>query len=263
MTGKYHLQRGTSHYVCQCGGHQISPKKGTIFEKSDTDLVKWFYAIFLMAQSRNGVAAKEIERQCGVTYKTAWRMAKQIRLLMQEESSLLSGEVEADETMIGGRRKGKPGRGASGKTIVFGMVERERKQISTRVVSNAKVRTLLPHVRDNIARGTKFISDEFRSYKTIARMLQLEHSTVQHGDKEYARPDGTHTNTIEGFWSQLKRSLDGTHHVVSPKYLPLYLSEFQFRYNHGQNASSHLFDVLLSRVTLPHVRATRRIAAYR
>jgi transposase len=110
--GKYHLQTGTSHYVCQCGGSQISPKKGTIFEKSDTDLVKWFHAIFLMSQSRNGVAAKEIERQCRVTYKTAWRMAHQIRRLMQEDPDLLWGEVEADETFVGGKRRGRRGRGA-------------------------------------------------------------------------------------------------------------------------------------------------------
>ena len=263
-TEKYHHQKNTSHFVCQCGGHQISPKKGTIFEKSETDLVKWFYAIFLMSQSRNGVAAKEIERQCGVTYKTAWRMAKQIRLLMQDAPGLLSGEVEADETMIGGRRKGKPGRGAAGKTIVFGTVERDRKRVNAHVVPNARVKTLLPHIRDNIAKGARFITDEFGSYKHIARVLDMEHRTVVHSNEEWAKDDGTHTNTIEGFWSQLKRSLDGTHHVISPKYLSLYLSEFQFRYNYGGNdASSHLFDVLLSRVGLPHVQASRRIAAYR
>lgn len=142
-SGKYHLQKGTSHFACQCGGHQISPKKGTIFEKSDTDLVKWFYAIFLMSQSRNGVAAKEIERQCGVTYKTAWRMVMQIRLLMHEDPGLFSGDVEADETLIGRRRKGKRGRGASGKTVVFGTVERRRKRVHAKVVANARVKTLL------------------------------------------------------------------------------------------------------------------------
>ena len=89
--GKYHLQDGTSHYVCQCGGSQISPKARTIFEKSDTDLVKWFFAIFLMSQARNGVAAKEIERACTVTYKTAWRMLNKIRteLMAQDDEPLV------------------------------------------------------------------------------------------------------------------------------------------------------------------------------
>lgn len=260
--GRYHLQRGTSHYVCQCGKHQISPKKGTIFEKSDTDLVKWFHAIFLMAQSRNGVAATEIKRYCGVTYKTAWRMAHQIRKLMLDDPALLAGQVEADETAVGGRRHGKRGRGAAGKTIVFGMVERKGK-VKTAIVPNVKAQTLLPHLEDNVAKGTHLITDELWSYKRIARLLGSPHHTVDHGNKEYAKADGTHTNTIEGFWSQLKRSLDGTHHVVSPKYLPLYVSEFQFRYNFGRDVSVHLFDFLLSRVGLPHVAAVRRIAAYR
>src|SRR5262249_15283753 len=92
--GTYHLQKGTSRFVCQCGGHQISPKAGTIFEKSDTDLTKWFYAIFLFSQSGSGVAAKELERTLGVTYKTAWRMAQQIRCLMEEDPVPLQGEVE-------------------------------------------------------------------------------------------------------------------------------------------------------------------------
>lgn len=260
--GKYHLQDGTSHYVCQCGGHQISPKAGTIFEKSDTDLVKWFFAIFLMSQSRNGVAAKEIERACEVTYKTAWRMAKQIRLLMQEDPALLSGEVEADETMVGGRRRGKRGRGAAGKTIVFGTLQRKGRLNAT-IVPNVKARTLAPHLVDNIAKGTDLITDELRSYKKIATLLETNHRTVQHGRKQYAKPDGTHTNTIEGFWSQMKRSIDGTHHVVSPKYLPLYVSQFQFAYNHGHSEFLHLFELLISRVGLPHVLAVQRIGSYR
>ncbi len=261
--GKYHLQAGTSHFVCSCGGHQISPKAGTIFEKSDTDLVKWFHAIFLMAQSRNGVAAKELERQIGVTYKTAWRMQGQIRLLMQDSPALLSGEVEADETVIGGRKRGgKRGRVAPGKSIVFGTVERKGK-VHTSVVPSVRVASLMSHINDNVAKGVDLITDELSVYKTVARFIDARHRKVRHNDREYGKPDGTHTNTIEGFWSQLKRSLDGTYHVVSPKYLPSYLSEFQFRYNHARSSDEHLFSFLLSRVALPHVLATQRIAAYR
>lgn len=246
--GNYHRQKNTAHYVCSCGGHQISPKAGTIFEKSDTDLVKWYFAIFLMSQSRNGVAAKELERSIGVTYKTAWRMQKQIRLLMTDDPVLQQGEVEADETWIGGRRERK--HKMENKTIVFGSVERKGK-VNTMIVPDASEASLYPHIRDNVAKGSRLMTDEWRAYKSITNMYDLEHSTVKHSAREWKRGN-THTNTIEGFWSQLKRSIDGTYHVVSPKYLPFYLAEFQFRWNHGRSSSEHLFSFLLSRVGLPH-----------
>lgn len=257
--GHYHRQKNTSRYVCSCGKHQISPKAGTIFEKSDTDLVKWYFAIFLMSQSRNGVAAKELERQVGVTYKTAWRMQKQIRLLMQDDAGLLSGDVEADETWIGGKRKRKEYR--ENKTIVFGAVQRKGK-VATRIIPATTEQTLLESVRDNVAKGSNLMTDEYRAYKTIAILEDHSHSTVTHSKNQWRHGD-THTNTIEGFWSQLKRSIDGTYHVVSPKYLPSYLSEFQFRYNHARSSGEHLFSFLLSRVGLPHVVAVQRIGACR
>lgn len=257
--GHYHRQKNTSRYVCSCGKHQISPKAGTIFEKSDTDLVKWYFAIFLMSQSRNGVAAKELERQVGVTYKTAWRMQKQIRLLMQDDAGLLSGDVEAGETWIGGKRKRKEYR--ENKTIVFGAVQRKGK-VATRIIPATTEQTLLESVRDNVAKGSNLMTDEYRAYKTIAILEDHSHSTVTHSKNQWRHGD-THTNTIEGFWSQLKRSIDGTYHVVSPKYLPSYLSEFQFRYNHARSSGEHLFSFLLSRVGLPHVVAVQRIGACR
>ncbi len=236
-------------------------KKGTIFEKSSTDLAKWFWAMFLMSQSRNGVAALELKRQIGVgSYQTALRMQKQLRSMMQEAPEFLFGEVEADETMIGGRRKGPRGRGAKGKAIVFGQVQRKGK-LNAAVVPNVKAETLLPHFADTIARGTKLMTDELASYRKIATFLEIDHDTVCHGSKQYVKGT-THTNTIEGFWSQLKRSIDGTHHVVSPKYLPLYVSEFQWRYN-ARHAPTPLFDLLLSRVALLPALAASRIGACR
>lgn len=255
--GRYHLQKDTSHFVCQCGGSQISPKAGTIFEKSDTDLVKWYFAIFLMSQSRNGVSAKELERAVGVTYKTAWRMQKQIRLLMQEDPSLQSGEVEADETWIGGKRKRQGYK--DNKTIVFGSVQRKGK-VNTRIIKDATEQTLLESVRDNVAKGSELMTDNWKAYKGVAIMAGHKHKTVNHSANQW-RKGNAHTNTIEGFWSQLKRSIDGTYHVISPKYLPLYLSEFQFRYNYARASGEHLFSFLLSRVALPHVVAVQRIGA--
>lgn len=256
--GNYYRVSKRAKYICACGKHEISPKAGTIFEKSATDLVKWFFAIYLFAQSRNGVAAKEIERACDVTYKTAWRMAKEIRKTMYDLPSLQDGDVEADETLVGGRRHGKRGRGAEGKTIVFGTLQREG-VLNTHVVENVKAATLLPHFTDHVAKGTRLITDELKSYRKIARIMGVEHKTVQHGAKEYAKPDGTHTNSIEGFWSQLKRSIHGTFHVVSPKYLSSYVSEFAWRYNHREHPVP-MFDLLLGRVSLPHVAASQRIA---
>lgn len=107
----------------------------------------------------------------------------------------------------------------------------------------------MPHFMNNIAKGTKLMTDELRSYKKIAKLLDMEHDTVTHGAFQFAKENGTHTNTIEGFWSQLKRSLDGTHHVISPKMLHAYVSEFQWRYNNRKSVT-HLFDLLLSRVSL-------------
>jgi transposase-like protein len=253
---KYHKRGKRPTFICQCGKHEISPKNGTIFQKSSTNLTKWFYAMFLMSQSRNGVAALELKRHIGVgSYQTALRMQKQLRTMMQEAPEFLFGEVEADETMVGGRRKGKRGRGAAGKTVVFGQLQRQGK-LNTAIVPNVKAATLLPYFEDNIAKGTKLMTDELRSYKKIAKFLDIEHGTVQHGVGQYVKGD-IHTNTIEGFWSQLKRSLDGTHHVVSPRYLHLYVSEFQWRYN-AKNSPTHLFHLLLSRVAmLPEIAASR------
>lgn len=173
----------------------------------------------------------------------------------------MSGEVEADETMVGGKRKGRRGRGAAGKTVVFGKLERGSKRVSAAIVPNVKAATLLPHFTDSVAKGTKLITDELKSYRKIARIEGMEHDTVNHGAGEYAR-GMTHTNTIENFWGQLKRSLDGTHHVISPKWLHLYVSEFAFRYNH-RLVPVPMFDLLLSRVSYMTTQVGRRIGAYR
>lgn len=243
---KFYKHPTRACYTCAKGCTHLFPKEGTIFDHSSTDLVKWFFAIFLMSQSRNGVSAKELERALGVTYKCAYRIGHQIRKLMKDNAFTLFGEVEADETAVGGKRHGKRGRGAEGKTIVFGQLQREGK-INTAIVPNVKAVTLMPHFMNNIAKGTRLMTDELKSYKKIAKMLNMEHDTVTHGIGQYAKGT-THTNAIEGFWSQLKRSLDGTHHVISPKMLHAYVSEFQWRYNNRKSVT-HLFDLLLSRAS--------------
>lgn len=223
---KWHPVKGRKVFVCsECDKH-ISPLADTIFRKSETSLWNWFYVIFQFSTSKNGVSAKKIERDLGVTYKTAWRMCKQVRLLMQQDKEQLTGEVEADETYIGGPRK--LAHKFDNKSVVFGMVERDGRAMTTHVKSSG-VRVLVPAIKEGVALSAQIYSDEYRSYKSLPKH-GYTHTTVNHSALEYVRGNA-HTNTIEGFWSQLKRSIDGTYHAVSPKYLQSYLNEFTFRYN--------------------------------
>ncbi|MBI3419034.1 MAG: IS1595 family transposase [Proteobacteria bacterium] len=230
-------------YSCPWCGDHIHPMVGTPFTLSRTPLQKWFYAIYLFTASRHGVPAKELQRQLGVTYKCAWRMGHEIRKYMAKVDGNfpLGGTVEADETMVGGKRMGKRGRGAAGKTVVFGMVAREG-DVMTQVVPNVRRKTLLPIIEANVVKGAALKTDELPSYRTITGK-GYRHETVNHGRGEYVRGK-IHTNTIEGFWSQLKRSITGTHVHVSGKHLPKYLGEFEFRYN-MRKAPDLMFPALL------------------
>jgi len=207
-------------------GNQISPLADTIFHKSKTPLKGWFYAMYLFSVSKNGVSAKELERHLGVTYKTAWRIAKHVRMLMQQGDNQLTGIVEIDETYIGGKHPRKLG--YSKKETVFGMVERKGRVRASQVRSSG-ARVLLPAISQSIHTDANVYSDEYGAYKTLTK-IGYSHTTVNHSKLEYVR-DTVHTNTIEGFWGQLKRSLDGTYYMVSPKYLQSYVDEFVFRYN--------------------------------
>ena len=133
---KYYRIKDRKVYGCEHCGHQISPTANTIFHKSRTALTTWFYTIYLMAQTRGGISAKQIERETGVTYKTAWRMCKQVRMMLDENIDPMSGTVEVDESYFGGKSKGKRGRGAENKTAVVGIVERETGCVEAHAVPN-------------------------------------------------------------------------------------------------------------------------------
>lgn len=226
---KFHRVSDRKCFACQNCAYQLHPLAGTIFHKSSTPLKMWFFGIFLFATSKNGVSAKELQRHLGVTYKTAWRMANQIRDLFKEERGRpLEGTVEVDETYVGGKARGKRGRGADKKTAVFGMLEREGIVRAT-VVINTRRSTVEPLIRANVKIGVNIMSDEYSVYGRLAER-GYNHQTVQHGVKQYVRGD-VHTNSIEGFWSQLKRSINGTYHNISKKYLQDYVDEFAWRYN--------------------------------
>lgn len=234
----YYRVRGRKCYECKDCGNQIHPLGNTIFHKSSTPLRDWFYVIYLFSVSKNGVSAKEVERHLGCTYKTAWRIAKQIRTLMLQGGNPLSGIVETDETYIGGRKKN--GKSIQGKEVVFGLIERDG-NVKAEHVKSAGARVLLPRIHNGVEYGATIYSDQAQVYKTLHRVGYF-HDSVNHSIGEYGR-GLVHTNTIEGFWSQLKRSIDGTYHCVSAKYLQLYLNEFVYRYNHRK---SPVFSVLIA-----------------
>jgi transposase-like protein len=239
---KFHKLTGIPAYSCSCG-HHIHPMVGTPFADSHTPLQKWFYAMYLFTTTRHGVAAKELQRQLSVTYKTAWRMAHEIRKYMAQVDGddNLSGHVEVDETYIGGKRPGKRGRGAAGKTVVFGMLERGG-DVMTQVVPNVRRKTLQPIINEKIEKGSTISTDELPTYNTIGQN-GYKHGVVNHGKGQYVK--GKHTvNAVEGFWSQVKRSIKGTHVHVSQKHMPKYLGEFEFRYNMRLNPSE-MFSRLL------------------
>lgn len=166
--GKYRKLSNMPAYTCQCGEH-IHPMVGTPFYRSHTPLQKWFYAMYLFTTTRHGVPAKELQRQLSVNYKTAWRMGHEIRKYLgfvDGDAPLGSsgGHVEIDETMVGGKRSGgKRGRGAPGKTTVFGMLERGG-SVMTRIVENVRRATLEPHILANVKMGTTVSTDELKSY---------------------------------------------------------------------------------------------------
>lgn len=246
---KHHRVVSRPSYSCDHCGNHVHPTAGTIFHKSTTPPTKWFYAVYLMAQTRCGISAKQIEREVGVTYKTAWRMWSQIRKLLQEDPGPMSGEVEVDETYIGGKRKFSNRRKSArqrmdNKQAVVGHVQRGGK-VRALHLPGGTAGALLPVVRQYILPSSMIYTDELPAYRRLRR-AGYEHRRVNHSTRVYV--DGpAHTNTIEGFFSLVKRGIAGTHHFVSAKHLQSYLDEYTFRYNHRRDETP-MFTTILSRV---------------
>lgn len=231
---QHHRVKGRPVYACDECLTQISPMAGTIFEHSSTSLRLWYYAMYLMASTRCGISAKQIQRETGVTYKTAWRMFRQIRSLLSEPDMQLEGPaVEMDETYMGGKRKygtGRPMRGDKKLTPVAGIVKRGGK-IVARAVEDVKGSTLLELVREHVLPKSMIFTDELKAYDGIKHMpAGYKHRRIKHSARVYVKGN-VHTNTIEGFWSLVKRGIGGVYHQVSQKYLQTYLDEYSFRYN--------------------------------
>ena len=227
ITNHYKIASRKS-YSCQSCGNHFHPTADTIYHKSSTPLRLWFYATYLMASTRCGISAKHLERELGVTYKTAWRMFKQIRSMLAENDTTLSGKVEADETYVGGKMKGgKRGRGSENKTIVAGVVERQGAVI-VRVVPDVKAKTLIPFIEEKVESGTMVYTDEFPSYNQLSNK-GYGHEQVFHAQNLYVIGEA-HTNSLEGFWSLVKNGIRGVYHQVGSKYLQSYVNEYAFRY---------------------------------
>lgn len=237
---------------------QFSAKVGTIFEDSPIPLDKWLAAIWMIANAKNGISSYELHRGIGVTQKTAWFMLHRIRLAMQDQSFRgMKGEVEVDETFIGGKARFMhevdrtvkiTGRGGVGKAAVLGLLERNGPEghsaVRAQVVPNVKRRSLAPEIGGTVETGATVYTDSLASYDHLGTRYQ--HRVIDHA---VSYVEGrVHTNGIENFWSLLKRTLKGTYVSVEPFHLFRYLDEQAFRFNIRESDDSGRFHSVLSTV---------------
>jgi transposase len=254
---RFHRIKTRPTYCCDSCGHAISPTAGTIFHKSSTSLHLWFYAIYLMSSTRCGVSAKHLERELGVTYKTAWRMFNLIRnKLMTEDDEPLSGEVEIDETSVDGKPRKRQGirRQPDALSTAMKHAERRRATVFAAVERGGRVKATVlpgrrgPRLREQAIEWVRpesiVFTDEWPAYNQLHKHF-AGHGRVSHGAGEYVRGD-THTNTIEGFFGNLKTGIRGNYKLVSHKWLQGYLNEFTWRYNHRHDRRA-MFRTLIER----------------
>jgi transposase-like protein len=241
---KLYRVKGRTAFACEVG-HQFYPLAGSIFEKSTTPLHIWFYAMYQMGSTRCGISAKQIQRETGVTYKTAWRMFRQIRSLLSESPKLEGSSVEMDETFVGGRRKGVRGRPPAGhgkKVCVVGVAERKGRVVAV-VADSPNMETLYGIAKQYVLPKSTVFTDAYNGLEAQG----YEHRRIRHGAGVYVVGD-VHTNTIEGFWSLVKRGISGVYHNVGKAYLQTYLDEYTFRYNR-RDCGNLIFPAILARVS--------------
>ena len=245
---KWYRIKAERAYSCQFCGHHLHPTVGTPFEGSRTSLQSWFYAIHLFTTTRHGVSAKELQRQLGVTYKTAWRMGTEIRKHMAavDGDGEIGGAgvfVEIDETVVGGcQTEEDRAEFGTNKTIVLGMMERGG-ELVTAVIPNQKRATIAPYIAKHVDPDSIVHTDESHAYNQL-REQGYTHYSVNHRAGEYVGPYGETVNSIEAFWRHLKKSIEGTHTSVSGKHLSKYTKEFEFRFNRRARPASMLADLL-------------------
>ncbi|HEY7456020.1 MAG TPA: IS1595 family transposase [Solirubrobacterales bacterium] len=253
---RYATSQGRQSWTCTGCGHHVHPTAGTIFHKSSTSLQLWFYAMYLMTSTRCGISAKQLERELGVHYKTAWRMFNKIRneLMGDDDAEPLTGRVvEVDETSWGGKprkrmamRSPELAAWRESKPTVLGMVERGG-NVRLRVIAARRGEPLSGAVRANINPESILITDDWMAYRPLRREYR-DHKVINHSAGSYV--DGEiHTNTLEGFFGNMKTGMRGAYKKVSRKWLQSYLDEYAWRYN--QRGGGSMFHALLDEATRP------------
>jgi len=241
-----------NRYHCNNCNTTFSVTVGTIFHKTKMDLQKWFLAIALVLNAKKGISARQLARDIEVTKDTAWRILMQIRKSFVDDGELLEGIIEIDETFIGGKNKnrhankkieGGQGGNSDDKTIVVGTLQRDGK-VKAQKVKDRTAKTLHGVIKKNVAAGSELMTDELKSYNGLT--LLYMHQFVNHSSNEYVNGN-CHTNTLEGFWSLLKRGVIGQYHYVTPKYLDKYVNEFCYRYNSRKTNTTEVFAAVLSK----------------
>lgn len=253
-TSKVYVCKGNK-YRCKNTGKYFNVKTATLFDNTKVPLQKWFMAIFLITNHKKGISSLQLAEDLGVTQKTAWFMNHRIRNCYGiTDTNQLEGEVEVDETYIGGKNKNRhakkkvknsQGRSTKDKAPVLGMIQRGGKLVAKKV-DNVSAKTLKPEIIKTVKEAVNVYTDEWTAYKSLERVY--DHLVVKHGMGEYVRGK-VHTNTIEGFWSILKRGIFGIYHFTSKKHLQKYVDEFAFRYNERESSSANRFNLLLTNST--------------
>ena len=235
-------------YKCRDCGKRFTVRQGTMFEGSNLPLKKWFYAIYLFLSHKRGISSCQLAKDIGVTQKTAWFMLHRIRHNVRDDDADFNDMTQVDETYVGGktqRNRGGQGRSTKQKTPVMGLLSDGK--VYARVIKNASSKVLLGIIDELVRKGSTVITDKWKGYNKVKE--RYIHEVVEHNLKEYVNVDGFHTNSIEGFWSQLKRGIIGIYFFVSPKHLQNYCKEFVFRYNTRKQSDADRFNEFLGSFT--------------
>jgi transposase-like protein len=254
-----YIHNGIDRYTCQTCSKQFSVRSNTIFEDSRLPLVKWFIAIFLFSSLKKGISSIQLSKYIEITQKSAWFMLQRIREVMDDSGSngKFTGTCEIDETHVGGKAQNMhmskriKANGVFEKSVVMGIVNRDTKQVKGIKVDDATSYSLINQINSNINTDSIVITDEHKSYHSMSN--EYNHKTVNHSKGEYVKDSSTnkrgeerkafkvHTNSIEGFWSQLKRGINGIYHWASKKHIQKYVNEFAYRYNNKEFSDFEMF----------------------